>query len=124
MQPPAAPTGPSVSESAVLQRQDRERLASEDAVQALDTNTAVWMHANGATPTASNAARMLLLHDQMEEQRRVGDFDGAVVTWLEINLGTPGAPRIRPTRLERKLAEARMRMYFSGAFDGRSGVGL
>eukprot|EP00966_Prymnesium_polylepis_P219880 5086380-Prymnesium_polylepis.1 len=65
------------------------------------------MHANGTTPTATNVARLTLLHDQMVEQRSVGDFDGAVATWLEMNLGTHGAPRIR-CRVEPAVAGDRI----------------
>jgi hypothetical protein len=42
------------------------------------------------------------------EQRRVGDFDGAVETWIETELGNG----IKPTRQERKRAKQNMRAFF------------
>eukprot|EP00966_Prymnesium_polylepis_P091509 2118113-Prymnesium_polylepis.1 len=71
---------------------------------------AVWMHANGVrNPTAAEVARLRLLSDRLQLQTASRDLEGAVETWLEVQLGA-GA---RPTRLERRQATTRMRAWFA-----------
>eukprot|EP00966_Prymnesium_polylepis_P198851 4608734-Prymnesium_polylepis.1 len=73
---------------------------------------AAWMFANGVSnPTAAEAARLRRLFERLVDQRRAGDFDGAVATWLETRLGSG----VRPTRMERKTAAAKMRAFFDAA---------
>ena len=84
----------------------------DDAVAGFDAEMAVWMRANGVSnPSAAEAARLRLLSDRLVEQRSTGDFDGAVSTWLETHLGSG----INPTRLERKMAARKVRMFFDEA---------
>lgn len=89
-----------------------QREAMDDAVAGFDAEMAVWMRANGVSnPSAAEAARLRLLSDRLVEQRSTGDFDGAVSTWLETHLGSG----INPTRLERKMAARKVRMFFDEA---------
>ena len=84
----------------------------DDALAAHDANLAVWMRSNGVSnPTAAEAARLRLLSDRLVEQRRAGDFDGAVATWLETQFGSG----TKHTRLERKMATEKMRAFFRAA---------
>ena len=71
------------------------------------------MRRNGVRdPTASEAARLRLLAKRLQEQRHLGDLDGAVETWLEIQ--PVGGARARPTKQERKLARKKMLSFFAG----------
>ena len=87
-----------------------ERQAHADAVEAFTSNMAAWMHANGVrNPSAAEAARLRLLSDRLQQQAAGHDLEGAVETWLEVQLGA-GA---RPTRLERRQATAKMHAWLT-----------
>ena len=95
---------PSVAPSPV------ERQAHADAVGAFPSNMAARMHANGVrNPSAAEAARLRLLSDRLQQQAAGHDLEGAVETWLEVQLGA-GA---RPTRLERRQATAKMHAWLT-----------
>ena len=101
-QPSPYPRDREKSEDAIA---TNERDARDDAVAGFDAEMAVWMRANGVNnPSAAEAARLRLLSDRLVEQRTKLDFDGAVATWLETNLGSG----IMPTRLEQKIAAKKM----------------
>ena len=86
--------------------------AVRDAVEVFDADMAAWMFANGiSNPTAAEAARLRRLFERLVDQRRAGDFDGAVATWLETRLGSG----VKPTRMERKTAAAKIRAFFDAA---------
>ena len=87
--------------------------ALADAVEMHDSATAAWMRSNGVrTPTASEAARLRRLAERLQEQKSLGDLDGAVETWLEFQ--PVGGARARPTKQERKLARRKMSSFFAG----------
>jgi hypothetical protein len=88
----------------------RAATAMDDAVEVFDANMVAWMRANGVSnPSASEAARLRVLSDRLVEQRRNGDYDGAVNTWLETKLGSG----IRPTRNERNSAARKVLAFFA-----------
>ena len=106
----------------------RAEVAVDDAVEAFNSDLAVWMRANGVRdPSGKEAARLRLLSDRLVEQRSKDDFDGAVATWLETRLGSS----LKPTRNERNVAARKVQAFFAqgstselgGAAQGRtSGV--
>ena len=57
----------------------------------------------------AEAARLRMLADRLREQRHDGDFDGAVNTWLETQLGAG----IQPTRNERNVATRKVQAFFA-----------
>ena len=87
-----------------------ERQAHADAVEAFTSNMAVWMHANGVrNPSAAEIVRLRRLSDRLRRQTASRDLEGAVATWLEVQLGA-GA---RPPRPPRRQATARMRAWLA-----------
>ena len=84
--------------------------AVADAVEVHDANLAAWMRTNGvAKPSAGEAARLRLLAERLLQQAGDRDFDGAVETWLQTQLGD-GA---RSTALQRQDARLKIRVFFA-----------
>ena len=99
-----------VARSRARQARAERRAAVDDAVEGFDSNMGAWMRANGVSnPSAKEAARLRVLSDRLVEQRHNGDFDGAVATWLETQLGSG----IRPTRNDRNVAARKVQAFFA-----------
>jgi len=88
-----------------------EQHAIADAIAFFSSESAAWMHQVGGikSPSVAEAARLRLISDRLVQHKRERDIEGAVMTYLEIEL----PPRARPTKQERKKARAKMEAFFA-----------
>ena len=88
-----------------------EQHAIDDAVAFFSSESAAWMHQEGGIkrPSVAEAARLRLISDRLVQHKRDGDLEGAVMTYLEIEIKPPA----RPTKQERKKARAKMEAFFA-----------